>query len=60
MTSLRWELRMTRELAIALGAIEPSSVEAYKALFNSGRYILIRERTSGLPLFWELQPPLTL
>lgn len=57
---MRWELRCSRDIAVLLGAIEPIDVAHYKQMFSSLGYILIRERTSGLPLFWPVQAPLVL
>ncbi len=48
------EVRMSRELALQLGAIEPKSVEEHKTLRASGKFILVRDRVTLLPMFWQL------
>jgi hypothetical protein len=47
------ELRCSRELAIWLGAVPPTSVEDHKRMRASGQFILVRERVTLEPMFWQ-------
>lgn len=50
------ELRCSRELAILLGAFEPTSVEHHRTCRASGRFLMIRDPVTLVPLFWPLVP----
>jgi len=56
------ELRMSWDLALALGANLPRNVGEHRAMLRDGRHILVRMAGSaaGLPAFWELQAGLIL
>lgn len=47
------ELRCSRELAIWLGAEVPASVNDHRRLRASGQFILVRDRVTLEPMFWQ-------
>lgn len=53
------ELRCSRELALWLGAFEPSSPAHHRELRASGQYMMLRDRITLRPMFWLYmgQPP---
>lgn len=46
------ELRCSRDLGLALGAIGPSSIAHHRELRDAG-HLLVRDSNSGIPLFWQ-------
>ena len=53
---LQVEVRVSGALAIRLGA-RPVSPAEHRARIKSGRFLLLRDRQTGMPLFWEIAPP---
>ena len=51
MTRPTLELRCSRDLALRLGAVSPHNGTHFRVLVAAG-HILIRDTTSGWPLFW--------
>ncbi len=47
------EIRMSRELALWLGAVHPTSIEEHKRFRASGQFILVRETMTLEPMFWQ-------
>ena len=48
------ELRCSWQLARKLGAILPHSPREHREFRASGRYLLIRDSKTLLPMFWEI------
>jgi hypothetical protein len=46
------ELRCSRDLALWLGAVHPETAAHHKQLRDSGHYLLVRDKTTGWPMFW--------
>jgi len=45
------ELRISRELALRLGAIDPETIAEYHEMRRAG-LMLLREPETGRPMFW--------
>jgi len=52
------ELRMSWNLALALGAVLPRDVHEHRAMLRAGGHIRIRLKDmGGLAMFWAVAPP---
>lgn len=49
------ELRCSRELALKLGCVEPTSLDEHKQMRASGLYLLARDPVKMVAMFWLLQ-----
>lgn len=47
------ELRCSRDLALRLGAVEPSTVVEHKRMKGLGTYMIVRDEFAR-PLFWPV------
>jgi hypothetical protein len=48
------EARMSSSLALRLGATLPRTVQEHREMLRGGSFILLRDRESGLPMFWPI------
>jgi hypothetical protein len=47
------ELRCSRDLAMRLGAIIPETMTHHKLMRDSGHYLLVRDKQTSWPMFWQ-------